>query len=52
MLSTYAVTDRDGELTAFDYDNPVTDPVSGIVLDNSLSVNGVELPHGTSITPP
>jgi hypothetical protein len=50
--STYAVTDQDGELSAFDYDNPVTDPVSGIVLGNSLIVNGVGMPHGTSITPP
>ena len=50
--SAYAVTDQDGELSAFDYDNPVTDPVSGIALGNSLTLNGVEIPHGTTITPP
>ena len=50
--STYAVTDGDGELVGFDYDNPVMDPLSGTVLNNTLTVNGVEIPHGTSITPP
>ena len=49
--STYRVTDRDGELAAFDYDNPLMDPVSGTVLNNTLTVNGVEVPHGKSITP-
>jgi hypothetical protein len=49
--STFQVTDADGELTGFDYDNPVTDPLSGTVLNNTLLVNGVEVPHGTSITP-
>ena len=49
--STYAVTDSDGELAGFDYDNPVMDPLSGIVLNNTLTVNGVEVPHGKSITP-
>jgi len=46
--SIYQVTDGDGELVGFDYDNPVTDPVSGAVLDNTLRVNGVEVPHGKS----
>ena len=42
----------DGELVTFDYDNPVMDPLSGTVLNNTLTVNGVEIPHGTSITAP
>ena len=50
--SSCAVTDGDGELVGFDYDNPVMDPLSGTVLNNTLTVNGVEIPHGTSITPP
>jgi hypothetical protein len=49
--STYAVTDGDGELSGFDYDNPVMEPLSGAVLNNTLTVNGVEVPHGKSITP-
>jgi hypothetical protein len=49
--STYAVTDGDGELSGFDYDNPVMEPLSGAVLNNILTVNGVEVPHGKSITP-
>ena len=49
--STYAVTDADGELVTFDYDNPVTDPLNGTVLNNALTLNGVEVPHGKSITP-
>jgi hypothetical protein len=49
--STYQVTDRDGELTGFDYDNPLMDPLTGTVLNNTLTVNGVEVPHGRSITP-
>ena len=49
--STYALTDGDGELSGFDYDNPVTEPLSGAVLNNTLTVNGVEVPHGKSITP-
>jgi hypothetical protein len=50
--STFAVTDADGEFVTFDYDNPVTDPLSGTVLNNTLTLNGVEVPHGKSITPP
>jgi hypothetical protein len=50
--STYQVTDADGELAGFDYDNPLMDPLSGAVLNNTLTVNGVEVPHGKSITPP
>jgi hypothetical protein len=49
--STYQVTDIDGKLAGFDYDHPLMDPVSGTVLDNTFTVNGVEVPHGTSITP-
>ncbi|HZR84546.1 MAG TPA: right-handed parallel beta-helix repeat-containing protein [Candidatus Binatia bacterium] len=49
--STFAVSDTDGELVMFDYDNPVTDPVSGAVLNNTLTLNGVEAPQGKSITP-
>jgi hypothetical protein len=50
--SMYQVTDIDGELAGFDYDHPVTDPISGRVLDSTFTVNGVEVPHGTRITPP
>lgn len=50
--STYEVTDADGELAGFDYDHPATDELAaGTVLDNTLTVNGVEVPHGTRITP-
>ena len=49
--SAFRVTDPDDGLAGFDYDNPVTDPVSGTVLDDTLTVNGVEVPHGKSITP-
>jgi hypothetical protein len=49
--STYNLTDVNGELAGFDYDHPVTDPVSGTVLNNTLTLNGVEVPHGTRITP-
>ena len=45
------MTDRDGELAGFDYDNPLMDPLAETVLNNALTVNGVEVPHGTSITP-
>ena len=45
------MTDADGELAGFDYDNPLTDELVGTVLNNTLTVNGVEVPHGTSITP-
>jgi hypothetical protein len=50
--STYQVTDLYGELTGFDYDNPVADPVSGTVLNNELVVNGVTIPPNAKITSP
>ena len=49
--STYQVTDIDGEFAGFDYDHPVMDPVSGIALNNTFTLNGAEVPHGTRITP-
>jgi len=50
--STYQVTDVEGELTPFDYDNPLLDPLDGVThLDNTLTLNGVVIPHGKSITP-
>jgi len=49
--STRTITDADGELTGFDYDNPAADPINSTVLNNTLTVNEVEIPHGTSITP-
>ena len=48
--SSYEVTDGDGELTGFDYDNPVMDPLTGTVLNNTLTMNGVEAPSGKHIT--
>lgn len=50
--STYQVTDPEGELAGFDLDHPATDPLSGTVLDNLLTVNGVEVPNGTIISTP
>ena len=41
----------DGELAGFDYDNPVTDPFDGTVVNNTLIVNGAVIPPGTKITP-
>ena len=49
--STFAVTDADGELVTFDYDNPVTDPLVGTVLNNALTLNGTDVSHGRNITP-
>ena len=49
--SSWAVTDPSGELSGFHYDHPVTDPVSGQTLSNTLTVNGVEAPHGTFLGP-
>jgi hypothetical protein len=48
--STCDVTDLDGELAGFDYDNPAADPISAIVLHNALSVNGTTVLPGTKIT--
>lgn len=50
--SALDVTDVDGELIPFDYDNPALDPFDGVTpLDNTLTKNGVLIPPGTSITP-
>ncbi|HEY5913993.1 MAG TPA: hypothetical protein VJA21_25675 [Verrucomicrobiae bacterium] len=49
--ATYDITDLDGELVGYDYDNPVTDPFDGSVLNNTLIVNGTIIPPGTKITP-
>ena len=50
--STTEITDPNGELGSFDYDNPTRDPISHTVLHNALRVNGVEVPPGASITTP
>ena len=47
----YDITDLDGELAGYDYDNPVVDPYDGTVLNNTLIVNGAIIPQGTKITP-
>lgn len=49
--ATYQIADLDGELSGFDYDNPVTDPFDGTVLNNTLIINGVVIPPGTKISP-
>jgi hypothetical protein len=49
--STWALSDPLGELAGFHYDNPATDPVGGATLSNSITVNGVESPHGTFLGP-
>ncbi len=49
--SAYQATDADGELDGFDYDNPVADPLSGTVLNNMVTVNGVVIASGTKISP-
>ena len=46
----YQITDTDGELTGFDYDNPTADPIDGTLLSNTLVVNGTTIPPGTKIT--
>lgn len=48
--SSYQLTDLDGELPGFDYDNPSTDPFSGLALNNALTVNGATVPPGVKIT--
>jgi len=50
--ATYDITDLDGELTGFDYDNPNLDPFDGTVLNNTLIVNGAVIPQGRKISPP
>jgi len=49
--ATYDITDLDGELAGYDYDNPLTDPFDGTVLNNTLIVNGAVIPPGMKITP-
>ena len=49
--ATYEIADLDGELAGYDYDNPVTDPFDGTVLNNTLIVNGAVIPPGTKISP-
>jgi hypothetical protein len=49
--STFQITDVEGELAGFDYDNPITDPFDGTVLNNTLIVNGAIVPPGTKISP-
>ena len=48
--SSYQLSDLDGELTSFDYDNPVTDPFSGAALNNSLILNGGTVAAGVKVS--
>lgn len=41
--STYELTVSDSELNQFFFDNPAIDPLSGVNLNNTLTVNGVLL---------
>jgi hypothetical protein len=50
--SRIEVTDPHGDLAGFDLDHPATDPFDGTVLGNTMTLNDVEVPHGTSITAP
>ena len=49
--SLYQVSDLYGELTDFDYENPIYSPYDGAFLNNTLVVNGTVIPPGTKITP-
>jgi hypothetical protein len=48
--SVYNLDDAEGETAGFDYDNPVTDPFDGTVLDNTLLINGTVMPSGIKIS--
>jgi hypothetical protein len=49
--SVYNLTDPERETLGFDYDNPVTDPFDGTVLNNTLIINGAATPSGIKISP-
>ena len=44
------MTEPNGELTGFDYDNPIVDPISGQVLNSALIENGATVPPGVKVT--
>lgn len=47
--STFDITDPDGNLNGYWFDHPVSDPLDGRTLQNTLSINGVEIPNGRSV---
>jgi len=49
--SVFEALDLDGELTGFDYANPLNDPRDGTPLGNSLIINGAVMPSGIKISP-
>ena len=48
--STIAITDWDGDLSGYWFDNPATDPMDGRILNNKLTVNGVTIPNGRNFS--
>ena len=44
--STFDITDPDGNLNGYWFDHPVTDPVDGRTLQNTLRINGAVIPNG------
>jgi hypothetical protein len=50
--SVYNLNDAEGEVTGFDYDNPILDPFDGAVLNNSIVINGTLMPSGIKISSP
>lgn len=47
--STFDITDSDGNLNGYWFDHPVSDPIDGRTLQNTLSINGVEIPNGRHV---
>lgn len=47
--STFDITDSDGNLNGYWFDHPVSDPLDGRTLQNTLSINDVEIPNGRSV---
>ncbi len=41
--SRFDTVDSDGEFTAFDFDNPASDPFDGTTLRNRLTINGIAI---------
>lgn len=47
--SIFDVTDSDGNLQSYWLDHPVSDPIDGRTLQNTLSINSVEIPNGRHV---
>jgi hypothetical protein len=47
--SLFSISDFDNSLSGYWFDNPLTDPISGLPLQNTLVVNGVATPPGRGI---